>query len=261
MNIEFDLISDLHLQSFSTYLFPNLKPSSEILAVLGDVCEIDQIQHLTPFFRYISKNWKHVFYVPGNHEFYCGYLEDTVSLLKSELQDFKNIKVLDNDSVLIDNTVFVGSTLWSHMDNDNPVSKLICKRTISDYRYIRKSLENKKLITPNDTVELFNKNLKFIQDMVYGKGHDSFVVLTHHAPSYSCIDDKYIGEKSNGAFVSNLDNFIFDNPQIKVWAYGHCHTPKDFNIHKCRIVSNPKGYSGENMKDNNYTPLKVEVSE
>lgn len=261
MAISFDVISDLHFNNFSTHLYPNIKPNSEILVMLGDVCEVDQVRQMMPFFRYVSSNWKLILFIPGNHEFYGYFLDDTVSVLKCELQSLTNIKILDNECYRVNNTLFVGSTLWSNMDNDNPVTKVVCKGAISDYKYIKKSYyeNNKHPITPNDTVALFDRNIEFIEDSVFNKGNDEIVILTHHAPSYSCVDAKYKGERTNGAFVSDLNEFILDNPQIKVWAYGHTHNAKDFYIDTCRVVSNPKGYSGENMNDKQYKPITVKI--
>ena len=52
----------------------------------------------------------------------------------------------------------------------------------------------------------------------------------------------------NGAFVSNLDEFIMDHPQIKLWTHGHVHNVFDYTIGETRVVCNPRGYPGENTE-------------
>jgi hypothetical protein len=48
----------------------------------------------------------------------------------------------------------------------------------------------------------------------------------------------------NGAYSSDLNDFILDHPQIKLWTHGHTHEPFDYMIGSTRIVCNPRGYSG-----------------
>jgi hypothetical protein len=43
-------------------------------------------------------------------------------------------------------------------------------------------------------------------------------------------------------YVSDLDDLIFDNPQIKYWSHGHTHESVDYMIGDCRVVCNPRGY-------------------
>jgi len=48
----------------------------------------------------------------------------------------------------------------------------------------------------------------------------------------------------NGAYHSDLSEFILDHPQIKLWTHGHTHHPFDYMIGGTRIVCNPRGYDG-----------------
>lgn len=49
----------------------------------------------------------------------------------------------------------------------------------------------------------------------------------------------------NGAFTSNLDEFILDHPHVALWTHGHTHHTFDYAIGDTRIVCNPHGYPGE----------------
>jgi hypothetical protein len=46
----------------------------------------------------------------------------------------------------------------------------------------------------------------------------------------------------NGGYASSLDEFILDNPNIKVWVHGHMHDPNNYVIGDTRVLSNPRGY-------------------
>ena len=46
----------------------------------------------------------------------------------------------------------------------------------------------------------------------------------------------------NGAYSSDLSEFILANPQIKLWTHGHTHDVFDYMIGSTRVVCNPRGY-------------------
>lgn len=259
--MNFDLVSDLHLFSYSEGDMKGLKPSSSILALLGDVCEVKNFSRIKKFFKFVSKNWQYVLYVPGNHEFYGGNLESTITEMRTFLKPFRNIILLDNDVVSIDNVRYIGSTLWSDMDNEDSLTIKACQYLIDDYNHIRKTFGGKEvIITPQDTVNLYYKNVDFIKKMIEITPDYFNVVLTHHAPSYKSISPRFVGNAANGAFVSNLEEFILDRPKIKVWAHGHTHSWVDYDIGDCRVVGNPLGYRRELYRNyNEYKPITIEV--
>ena len=54
----------------------------------------------------------------------------------------------------------------------------------------------------------------------------------------------------NGAYSSDLSEFILDHPQIKLWTHGHTHHPFDYVIGETRIVCNPRGYESDGYCEN-----------
>ena len=67
MKFTFQLFSDLH-QEFLTNFY-KIPPISDYLFLSGDIHNISK-SNFKQFIDYISNNWKQVFYVPGNHEYY-----------------------------------------------------------------------------------------------------------------------------------------------------------------------------------------------
>jgi hypothetical protein len=39
----------------------------------------------------------------------------------------------------------------------------------------------------------------------------------------------------NGAFASDLSEFIMDRPQIKMWTHGHMHNVSDYMVGDTRV--------------------------
>jgi Icc-related predicted phosphoesterase len=72
---------------------------------------------------------------------------------------------------------------------------------------------------------------------------NKYVVIGHHAPSKLSTKPKYQKDVMvNGAYSSDLSEFILDHPQIKVWTHGHTHDVFDYMIGGTRIICNPRGY-------------------
>jgi Icc-related predicted phosphoesterase len=71
------------------------------------------------------------------------------------------------------------------------------------------------------------------------------VVVGHHAPSNQSIKPKYRDDAiMNGAYSSDLSEFILDHPKIKFWIHGHTHDVFDYMIGPTRVLCNPRGYFG-----------------
>jgi hypothetical protein len=67
--------------------------------------------------------------------------------------------------------------------------------------------------------KLFEENLAFIK---YSLENNKCIIITHHAPSYKCIEEKFKHDKFNCCFASNLE-YLFENPNLVGWIYGHLH--------------------------------------
>ena len=69
--MNFQLGSDFHIECFDN---PNVSnfviPSSNVLVLCGDIGSLYKFDQLINFFKQLSKLYKKIIYIPGNHEFY-----------------------------------------------------------------------------------------------------------------------------------------------------------------------------------------------
>jgi hypothetical protein len=63
----------------------------------------------------------------------------------------------------------------------------------------------------------------------------------------------------NGAYYSELSDFIESHPQILLWTHGHMHDPSDYVIGSTRVVCNPRGYYGHEPQAESFVPLEIEL--
>jgi Icc-related predicted phosphoesterase len=100
----------------------------------------------------------------------------------------------------------------------------------------------------------------YIRAVTERKFEEKFVVVGHMAPSKISIHPKYKDDHIiNGAYTSDLSEFILDHPQIKLWTHGHTHEDFDYQIGSTRIVCNPRGYIGYEPRADNYKLKYVEI--
>ena len=63
----------------------------------------------------------------------------------------------------------------------------------------------------------------------------------------------------NGAYSSDLSEFIQDRPQIKLWTHGHTHDVFDYMVGATRIVCNPRGYHGHEERAREWELITVNI--
>ncbi len=197
------------------------------------------------FLKRCSFQFPNVIYVAGNHEFYHGKWHQTLTTLSNECAKYPNIYFLENGYKKIDDVIFVGGTLWTDMNKADPLTLHAVRDMMNDFRIIRKEYEGYTTLKPADTVYRHRDTLKFIEQTIADRPNDKFVVVGHHSPSLLSVHENYKNDHlMNGAYRSDLSNFILDHPQIKLWTHGHTHHPFDYVIGETRIVCNPRGYDG-----------------
>jgi hypothetical protein len=120
--------------------------------------------------------------------------------------------------------------------------------------------ERPSKFTPEDTIEDHKAFLSALKTVVDLNPTRKVVVLGHHAPSKMSTHPRYKDEVMvNGAYSSDLSEFMLDNRNIKLWTHGHTHEPFDYMIGSCRIVCNPRGYDGHEERADQFELKFVEV--
>ena len=277
--------SDLHLE-FGPISLENTE-NADVLILSGDICvardlllrdsyDSKKSNVIHNFFLECCSRFKNVVYVVGNHEHYHGDFAETHNKLNECLGYLSNLYILNKDSIILNDVIFVGGTLWTDMNKEDPKTMNQISYLMNDFRIIQNS--NKTIsfkdtkgnfqqryskFSPEDCVEDHKAFLKVIDDTINGNPTGTFVVVGHHAPSKKSTKPGY--EKDlivGGAYSSDLDEFILSHPQIKAWVHGHTHDKFDYMIGSTRIVSNARGYVGYERgtdKEDPFFPMLIEV--
>lgn len=239
------IISDLHLEFGER---APMLPEADILIFAGDLNTKARVQYL----KTMSKYFEHVIFVDGNHEFYRGDLHKTRHKIGDELEPFKNVHYLVNEKITLDGVDFLGCTLWTDMDNGDPLLMVNASGMMNDFRKIRTNHYQGRF-TPKVWLSEHEKSKNFLINNMTKNS----VVITHHLPSMKSIDPKYKHmERMNHLYASDLE-WMMTAYQPQLWIHGHTHCNMDYMVDNTRVVCNPRGYPGENP---NFDPeFKVEI--
>lgn len=212
------------------------------------------------FLKRCSVQFPHVVYVAGNHEFYHGKWPIGIQYLRDECARFPNVYFMENDSRTIDDVTFVGCTLWTDMNRGDPTTLHAVAHMMNDFRIIRNSDLGFTALRPAHVAQAHRYSLGYIKQVTEGKPDQKFVVVGHHAPTKLSVKPRYANDHlMNGAYSSDLSDFILDRPQIKLWTHGHTHDDFDYMIGSTRVVCNPRGYIGYEERADTWKPRLLEV--
>ena len=284
------ICSDIHLE-FGDINLKN-EDGADVLILGGDILVAKDVGNIDPtgiienakgqrlhdFMSRCSFQFPHVVYIMGNHEHYHGDYAESAKILREFCAEWSNVHFLDKELVKIDDVTFIGGTLWTDMNGEDELTMRHIAGMMNDFRIVKNSKREVNYKTfdagsdnptfrtrtasfsPADAVKDHKSMMSYIQTVIEGRFDEKFVVVGHHAPSKASTHPRYKHEEvMNGGYSTNLDDFIIDHPQIKLWTHGHTHEDFDYKVGSTRIVCNPRGYDGYEERADRFALKVVEV--
>jgi Icc-related predicted phosphoesterase len=265
--VKIALCSDVHLE-FLELVIENTE-NADVLILSGDILLAEDLhdipapdpyssggmakytQRLKAVIRYrdfikqCSEKFPNVIAVAGNHEFYNGKFHQSLDVLRKEYGKYPNIHFLENDAVKLNGLTFLGATLWTDFNKKDPLSLKDAEYSLNDYKEIRNDKVGYRKLRATDVYDRHVESLKYFKDTIQAEPLEQYVLAVHHAPSKLSTHPMYQKDYHlNGAYSSDLSEFILDHPQIKLITHGHTHFSFDYMIGSTRIACNPRGYAG-----------------
>ena len=230
--------SALHIEFYDNSVFlarGPFKVAGDVLVLAGDTLPLKEFdaykQHR--FFDWCSRNYRETFLIPGNHEYYHDDIARYPDSWERKLRD--NVTMFENRSVVVDDTEFILSTLWSHILMRNWPK---IKKSMSDFTLIRSDGGS---FTATAYNELHKRDLAFVMKAIEESKVAHKVVVTHHVPSRLLVASEFKGSSLESGFTVDLTGYI-ETSGVDLWVYGHSHRSIDRQIGKTLVVSNQVGY-------------------
>jgi DNA repair exonuclease SbcCD nuclease subunit len=246
-------------------------PACDLHLVLGDAAA-----PMTKALEIVAKTFEHatapVAYLAGNHDYYYTS-ERPQTYYQDELGNGRHrahqhgITLMHNDVVVIGDTRVLGTTLWTnigarpgHMSIRQAMemsqkgwygdmSRSRYDRDLhNDFREIRYGGPgNRNRFTPAQWLQLHAEAMEFLRTELAQEWDGATVVASHMAPS---VESLMPGHHAHDWLYATTDcDDLFQH--VDLWAHGHIHASRDYEIAGCRIVCNPRGYPQPGKKFEN----------
>jgi predicted phosphodiesterase len=234
------IMSDLHIEFFD---FEPTEVPADVVVLAGDI--------LT---EHYGLQWarnrfpdKPIVYVMGNHEYYDAHYERVLERARKEAVDL-GIHLLENDQAVIDGVRFLGATLWTDFEVEEPEhtashSMWYANQRMTDFSIIR---YQGGMLHAEETREFHRVSRRWLSDRLAEPFDGKTVVVTHHLPHKGSIDRQFHRNPLNGAFASHMPELV--RPPVDLWIHGHTHCSCDYEpIEGTRVVCNPRGYGPSDL--------------
>lgn len=261
MQISFDLISDLHVDTWPEPFNWTGMATSVIAVVAGDVCRDRNM--LVPTLEHLCQCYRTVLYIDGNdeHRYNLHALDESYKWLKDSLSRVQNLIFLHETIAVIDGIGFVGTNGWWTYDFHD----------VNTYDDTKKWFINQYKAEYQDACNVESAALKHVQYMCSSiksltrhKEVNQFVLVTHTPPKSELIDHDV---SLSGTHMLNcsgnkhMHKVVEADTEIKIntWCFGHYHGDVDKEIQGIRYVNNCRGRGNTPWSKSVYYPKKIVI--
>jgi Icc-related predicted phosphoesterase len=273
--VEVRVLSDLHREFYDDPEWDvpwDEADLDRVLVIAGDVQEgcawarpasaLEWTADRRPWIARQGDHFRAIVLVLGNHDHWGRDIQTLRGELDADLSSMglTNVHVLYPDRpVLVDDVAFVGGTMWTDLDGENPLTVDRYHRgSGGDCRHGLDSSDPQGRLRPDRvlaehrrTVDLME--LQAREQAVAGR---RVVVVTHHAPNSLSVQPRWRGNPLNGLFHSSID-IGARFPDVRLWIHGHMHDPISHMDGECHVVCNPRGLPWENNGTDQHLTLEV----
>lgn len=271
--VRFQFVSDVHAECYNHPL-PAIPRIAPILVLAGDIGRPTSSTYRA-FLAANAALYDHVIVIAGNHEYYQGQkpaalCEDIPGVIRAVTSALPNVHFLDRSSVDIGGVRFLGTTLWTRLDEGDARNN--AQMYMSDYGSIyaaaaasaddgapqrRRKVVN---IRAEHTDAWHHEQSAWLRQAI-AESPLPTVVVTHHCPHPDLLRKKQREDATFAhAYYTALPPADFFRRPVVCWVSGHAHNAMSFYIppplpHPATeaeagvlCVSNCRGYPSESVQ-------------
>ena len=252
-------MSDLHLET-QDYRWP--LPGGDVLIIAGDLCHarcltagpddpaaLKQRDRVLRLADAVRAQFAHVLLVIGNHDHYESLFSETAGQLRAGLP---GITVLDDETVEIDGVRFFGGTLWADFEGRTGLDAV--RKRCGEFFFVkvREADGSLRKFRPEDALAAFDATRAALDASLAAANGKRTVVITHHAPSRQGLNPHHVGEDLNGAYASDLDDWIAGLADVPVWVHGHTHMRRLYRIGATQVRTDARGFDRRDLSSRGF---------
>ena len=261
MTFAFDLISDLHIETWDNFDWTG-QATSPYCIVAGDVARdrtvlVETLGHLGRCYP------GGVFYIDGNdeHFYYIDSLGRSYRELSYVTKNIDNVVYMQDNVVIINGVAIIATNGWWGFDFDESLDYDQSKAWFKEKMNVIDSAASAVAgVSYNDANYLINSinKLQTHQDV------KAIVIVTHTLPipelvshDPDLVDTWRFNTLGNKHMRLALDEDTEN--KVKVWCFGHYHRPVDRDFNGLRFVNNCRGRGDTPFKQVAYYPKRIEI--
>ena len=260
MTFAFDLISDLHVETWNKFDWDQ-QATSPFCIVAGDIaCDHSTVSEIL---THLGKCYQGVFYIDGNaeHRYQLENLNQSVHSLQQTLTKIPNVVYLQDNLIIIDGVAIIATNGWWSYDFDLTLDMDQSVAWFKDqYKVSGNAAENITTAAYNDAAYLMNgiKKLQTHPDV------KSIVVITHTVPAAWLVehDIQLVNTwrfNTTGNPHMSLALAQDTENKIKIWCFGHYHQSVDRIVNGIRYTNNCRGRGDTEWCQRPYYPKRIEI--
>jgi hypothetical protein len=260
MSFAFDLISDLHLETWGDFDWTD-RATSSFCVVAGDIAR-DRSLVITAL-AHLATCYQAVFYIDGNdeHRYQLDDLAMSYATLAKDIEHLKNVVYLQDNVVVVDDVAFLGTNGWWGFDFDlNIDPEISANWSQSTYSLSDLAIKNIAMMANTDASYMASsiKRLQTHHDVKH------IVMITHTVPDPQLIahdielEDTYRFNTMGNRYMMQALGADTKN-KIHTWCFGHYHGSVDQVKGNIRFVNNCRGRGDTKYSQYVYHPKRIVI--
>lgn len=262
MQLTFDLISDLHVDTWDQPFDWEGQATAMLCVVAGDISRDRTVVQDT--LTKLGERYKMVIYIDGNdeHRWTLNDLGQSYKSLVEETANIPNVTYLQDNVVIIDGVAFLGTNGWFSFDFDPDIDYDQTRLWFQDRYQVDRSV--------SDAIEAMSMQdfaylARSVQRLQTHKDVRKIVLVTHTPPRVDLIQhdpemaNTYRINCSGNSYMSKVLEGDTEN-KITTWCFGHYHGDVDTTIDGVRYVNNCRGRGDTPWSKPVYYPRRIEIT-
>lgn len=261
MQFAFDLISDLHLDTWDQTFDCTDRATSPHCVVAGDVsCDRQQ---LIKFLTHLGRCYQAVFYIDGNseHRDYVDNLGASYRDLARQINNIPNVVFLQDNVVVVNGLAILGTNGWWGFNFDSSIDPDECATWYQEKEHLNpQTITSIKRASTTDA----NYMISSVKRLQTHRDVRGIVMVTHTVPDAELIthdidlDGSLRFNVMGNRFMRNALDQDTEN-KIKTWCFGHYHGSIDQTRNGIRYVNNCRGRGNTQYSQWAYHPLRIVI--
>ena len=260
MQFSFDLISDLHIETWDNFDWTG-QATSPYCVVAGDIARDPEI--LAETLEHLGRCYLNVFYIDGNdeHRYYLEDLGASYRGLDNLLDNIPNVVYMQDNVVIVNGVAILATNGWYSFDMDPALDYDQSQSWMCDrYDVIPSTADSITSLAFNDATYMINsmRKLQTHQDV------RKIVCVTHTVPAPWLVshDIDLVNTWRFNCLGNPHMQLVLDEDtenKIHTWCFGHYHKPVDRLFSNIRYVSNCRGRGDTEWSQAAYYPKRITI--